>query len=103
MSATHKSTEWTTRDIYTNEDLVEIARNTCVPHHITLLPEVLRMVNCCDKMFSQIGSRPLVCTVATSRADHYLPDEQAAAITTLGLRMLRRQYGYDSVVDRADR
>jgi len=79
-------------DIYGNEDIVETGEMTCVPHHITQAPEILNMLNDSVEIFCQIGRRPLLTTVATSRADRYLPDAQSAFINTLVLSMLRRQW-----------
>jgi len=84
--------KWNCEDIYGNEDITETGEMTCVPHHISEIPEILNMVNDTVDMFCQLPKRPLLTTVATSRADRYLPDPQAALINTLVLGMLRRQW-----------
>merc|ERR1712098_262833 len=73
-----------------------------VPHYISTLPHILKMLNSTVDIFTAIPTRPLLATVATSRADHYLPDPQASLINTLVLRMLRRQYGPGVTVKRTD-
>lgn len=84
-------TKFNFEDVYSNEDIVETGEMTCVPHHITQAPEILNMVNDSVEIFRRL-KRPLLTTVATSRADRYLPDAQAAFINTLVLAMLRRLY-----------
>merc|ERR1712072_128679 len=84
-------TKFNFEDVYSNEDIVETGETTCVPHHITQAPEILNMVNDSVDIFRRL-KRPLLTTVATSRADRYLPDAQAAFINTLVLAMLRRMY-----------
>jgi len=84
--------KWNCEDIYENGDITETGEMTCVPHHISQIPEILNMVNDTVDMFCQLPKRPLLTTVATSRADRYLPDPQAALINTLVLGMLRRQW-----------
>jgi len=84
--------KWNCEDIYENTDITETGGMSCVPHHITEVPEILNMVNTTVEVFCRIGTPPLMTTVATSRADRYLPDAQSALINTLVLRMLRRQY-----------
>merc|ERR1712096_484837 len=61
--------KWNCEDIYENGDITETV-----------------------DMFCRLGKRPLLTTVATSRADRYLPDPQACLITILVLGMLRRQW-----------
>jgi hypothetical protein len=84
--------KWNCEDIYGNKDITETGEMTCVPHHISQIPEILNMVNDTVDLFCRLGKRPLLTTVATSRADRYLPDPQAALINTLVLGMLRRQW-----------
>merc|ERR1712096_603073 len=87
-------TKWNTEDFYDESDIIiDTAAMAAVPHHITTLPHILKMLNSTADILGAIPTRPLLATVATSRADHYLPDPQASLINTLVLRMLRRQYG----------
>merc|ERR1711964_443104 len=85
--------KWNAEDYYEHKDIIETGEMTCVPHHISTLPHILKMLNSAVDIFNAIPTRPVLTTVATSRCDRYLPDPQASLINTLVLRMLRRQYG----------
>merc|ERR1712096_82247 len=86
-------TKWNAEDYYEHKDIIETGEMTCVPHHISTLPHILKMLNSTVDIFEAISRQPVLITVATSRCDRYLPDAQASLINTLVLRMLRRQFG----------
>merc|ERR1711964_323946 len=94
--------KFSVEDYYQNKDIVETGEMSCVPHHITPMPHILKMLNDTVDLFQRIPTRPLLTTVATSRADRYLPDAQADMINTLVLRALRRTYGPGVKVFRRD-
>lgn len=86
-------TKWNAEDYYEPKDIIETGEMTCVPHHVSSLPHILKMLNSTVDILNAIPKRPVLITVATSRCDRYLPDAQASLINTLVLRMLRRQFG----------
>lgn len=85
--------KWNAEDYYEHKDIIETGEMTCVPHHVSTLPHILKMLNSTVEIFEAIPKKPVLITVATSRCDRYLPDAQASLINTLVLRMLRRQFG----------
>eukprot|EP01083_Nonionella_stella_P078220 213913_1 len=70
---------WSISDVLKSSDFVDIGNMLCLPHHISKIDEITTMVNSVHDLLMDL-SRPSLVTVATSRADRYLPDPQAAHI-----------------------
>ena len=79
-------------DVYDHDFIIDAGEMTSVPHHISKLPEILRLINNTVNLLSILNKKPEVVTIATSRADKYTPDQQADTINTLVLHMLLEIY-----------
>ena len=84
--------EFKTEHVYDTDVIIDAGEMTTVPHHISTLPEILRLINNTVSLFEQLNSRPEIITVATSRKDQYTPEQQASQINTLVLSMLKKQW-----------
>eukprot|EP01083_Nonionella_stella_P065972 173318_1 len=82
---------WNMSDVMKREDFVDIGNMLCLPHHISKMDEITAMVNSVHNLLLDL-SRPRLVTVATSRADRYLPDPQAAHIHRFTTILLKDVY-----------
>lgn len=75
--------------------LVHVAGEACgLPHHISTAKEIATVLNTTQLLFAKLGD-PRIVTVATSRADKYLPDSQACHIHRLLTQILCKRYRLD--------
>eukprot|EP00668_Euglena_longa_P018302 GGOE01022852.1.p1 GENE.GGOE01022852.1~~GGOE01022852.1.p1 ORF type:complete len:505 (-),score=172.56 GGOE01022852.1:310-1824(-) len=90
----HAKTEgrWTMADIYSPILLHSTGETTGLPHHITKLEDLVRIANTLQQLLDGL-SDPVIVTIATSRADKYLPDSQATRIHQAICQLLGKQYG----------
>lgn len=72
----------------------------CLPHHITTIPNILKMLHSTRDLFDAIRTAPVVATIATSRCDMYTPEAQAPYINSLVLNTLQDQWDDNRVYRR---
>lgn len=83
---------------FDSDFLITSGRNYNLPHHISTLPEILRLLRNTQELLNSIHSAPGVVTVATSRADEYTPEAQAVEINEMVLDMLSKQWSISRTV-----
>jgi len=70
-------------ELFNLEDLHTAGLYSNLPHHLTKVKDIVEMGNAIEELlneFIKIENNPVHITLATSRADRYLPDCQAAII-----------------------
>ena len=76
--------------------LMHAAGESCgLPHHISTAEEIAIVLNTTENLLTELAD-PLLVTVATSRADRYLPETQADVIHRLVTQILSKQYHGES-------
>lgn len=96
-----KKNKWSTDDIYDHNMILDTGNMVGVPHHISSLKTIIKMINETFDLLKYINSDPEVITVATSRLDRYTPEDQADIINNLLLTMLQECW-YKSKIYRYD-
>jgi len=96
-----KKNYWSTENIYDHNMILDTGNMVGVPHHISPLKMIIKMINETFDLFKFINSDPEVITVATSRLDQYTPEDQADTINNLLLSMLQECW-YKSKIYRYD-
>jgi len=76
-----------------------------LPHHISRVDEIVQLANSTEELLVSIiaQNRPAFVTLATSRADRYLPDCQAAIIHGMLEQMMELLFDDKVKVNRMDR
>lgn len=75
------------RAYYDADQVAEVGSLNSLPHHISTMDQILKMMDNTRSLFQQM-SRPRVVTIATSRADYYTPEMQAPIINRIVLDTL---------------
>eukprot|EP00931_Biecheleriopsis_adriatica_P110773 TRINITY_DN8507_c0_g1_i1.p1 TRINITY_DN8507_c0_g1~~TRINITY_DN8507_c0_g1_i1.p1 ORF type:complete len:487 (-),score=95.95 TRINITY_DN8507_c0_g1_i1:69-1529(-) len=70
-----------------------------LPHHISTLPEMLKILKGTSNLFRSLRNAPGVVTVATSRADEYTPEPQANTIHTMIVGVLKKVWSRRKSLD----
>merc|ERR1719394_1544747 len=68
-------------ELFNLEDVHTAGLYSGLPHHITKAEDIVEMGNAVEEILNEMMfNKPVHVTLATSRADRYLPDAQAAII-----------------------
>lgn len=92
-----KKDEWSTESLYDHNMILDTGIMVGVPHHISSLKLILKMINETFDLFNLINKDPEIITVATSRLDQYLPEDQADNINNLILSMLKESWSNSKI------